>query len=193
MPQLIALGKAIGLDLKVITADEAYGDALQNEEIKKEYGVTVVTPPSAKVKVPEYVDEDTKSVFKDKWCEAPMRYLGKDQGGGHEFGCGAEVHECIHMPGCSRHREIPVDSGLFGQIPDQVEGIETVRALRKNMERPYNLLKHREGLENTMVKSQHGLTVVTTFAMMTTLLLEIVGTRKVKKKDDRQQRLKLAA
>ena len=133
MPQLIALGKAIGLDLKVITADEAYGDALQNEEIKKEYGVTVVTPLSAKVKVPEYVDEDTKSVFKDKWCEAPMRYLGKDQGGGHEFGCGAEVHECIHMPGCSRHREIPVDSGLFGQIPDQVEGIETVRALRKNM------------------------------------------------------------
>ena len=54
-------------------------------------------------------------------------------------------------------------------------------------------MKHREGLENTMVKSQHGLTVVTTFAMMTTLLLEIAGTRKVKKKDDRQQRLKLAA
>lgn len=193
MPQLIALGRAIGLDLKVVTTDEAYGDAAQNEEIRRAHGVTIVTPASAKVKVPEYVDEETKSVFKDKWCETPMRYHGKTHAGEHEFGCGAEPHECIHMPTCSKHREIPVDSGLFGQIPDQVDGIETVRELRKSMERPYNLLKHREGLERSRVKSQHGLTAVATFATMANLLLEIVATRKTKKKDDRQQHLKLAA
>jgi hypothetical protein len=193
MPQLIALGKAIGLDLKVVTADEAYGDAVQNEEIRKEYGVTVVTPAKGKVKIPEYVDEKTKSVFKNEWCETPMSYSGRTEMGGHEFGCGADPHECLHMPTCSGQREIPVDSGLFGQIPDQLEGVQAVRDLRKNMERPYNLLKHREGLESTKVKSQHSLTAVATFAMMATLLLEIVGTRKVKKKDDRQQKLDLAA
>jgi len=148
---------------------------------------------TSKVKIPEYVEEETQSVFKNKWCETPMRYFGKIQEGGHEFGCGAEPYECFHMPGCSRHREIPVDSGLFGQIPDQVEGVQAARDLRKNMERPYNLLKHREGLERSRVKSQHGLMAVATFATMATLLLEIVGTRKTKEKDDRQQRLKLAA
>jgi hypothetical protein len=193
MPQLIALGKAIGLDLKVVTADAAYGDAVQNEEIRKEHGVAVVTPVRERVNIPEYVDADTKLVYRDKWCERPMNYAGRTETGGHEFMCDADPHECLHMPICSKHREIPVDSGLFGQIPDQIEGVQEVRDLRKHMERPYNLLKHREGLERSGVKGQHGLTAVATFATMATLLLEIVGTRKTKKKDDRQQSFRLAA
>lgn len=89
--------------------------------------------------------------------------------------------------------EIPVDAGIFGQIPDQVEGIEDVKNLRKNIERPFNLLKHREGLEPVRVRSQHGLMAVATFANMANLLLEIVGTRKTERKENCQLRFKLSA
>jgi len=193
LSQVIGLAVSIGLELRVVMADEAYGDVEQNEEIREEYGVTVLTPPNVKVKLPEYVDMETKAVYRDKWCDIPMVYAGRTEAGGHEFRCGAELQECIHMPTCLGRREIPVDSGLFGQIPDQVDGVARLRELRKNMERPYNLLKHREGLEMTRVKSQQALTAVATFATMANLLLEIVATRKTKRKDSRQLRLKLAA
>jgi hypothetical protein len=42
---------------------------------------------------------------------------------------------------------IPLDAGLFGQVPDQVYGVEQARNIRKIMERCFNLLKYREGLE----------------------------------------------
>lgn len=189
--QLILLGKAIGLDLKIITADEAYGDAEQNEAIQKEHGVTIITTPKEKVKLPEYVDRETQSVYMDKWCETPMLYLGKTDKGSHEFKCNTE--ECIHKSTCHKYREIPVDAGIFGQIPDQVEGIEDVKNLRKNIERPFNLLKHREGLEPVRVRSQHGLMAVATFANIANLLLEIVATRKTERKENCQLRFKLSA
>lgn len=193
LSQLIQLGKAIGIDLKVVTADKAYGDAVQNEEIRKAYGVTVVTPPSVKVKTPDHVEKETKSVYRDKWCEIPMTYVGRTDTGDHEFKCSADSNACIHIATCPMYREIPVDSGLFGQIPDQVDGVAEVRDIRKNMERPYNLLKHREGLEPVRVRSHHGLIAVATFATMANLLLEIVATRKTKKKVERQQRFRFAA
>ena len=48
----------------------------RTNKIKKEYGVTVVTSPSQKVKTPEHVDPDRRHVFMDDYCETPMRYLG---------------------------------------------------------------------------------------------------------------------
>ena len=193
LPQLIQLGKAIGLDLKIITADEAYGDAEKNERIKREYGVTVITNPKEKVKLPEYVDKETQSVYMNKWCEIPMSYLGKTEDGGHEYKCSAVSGECLHDVSCSKYREIPVDAGIFGQIPDNGHLVEEAKNLRKNIERPFNLLKHREGLEPVKVRSQHGLIATATFANMANLLLEVIATRKTKRKDDRQLKLNIAA
>jgi hypothetical protein len=214
LTQLIQLGQAIGLELKVVIADEAYGDAADHEAIQKEYDLTVITPPKANVKLPEHVDKETGAVYLDKWCETPMAYLGKtDQAtassllrlgpsprraaltsaGGHEFSCNASPDECIHYPTCHKHREIPVDSGIFGQIPAQLEGVEELNNLRKNLERPFNLLKHREGLEPVRVRSQQGLIAVAAFANAANLLLEIVATRKTRYKENRQLELKLAA
>ena len=64
--------------------------------------------------------------------------------------------------------------------------------LRKHMERSYNLLKHREGLEPLRVRSQHGVMAVATFANIATILLEIVATRKTTK-EKQCQTLKAAA
>jgi hypothetical protein len=44
--------------------------------------------------------------------------------------------------------------------------------------KPYNLLKHKEGLGPLRVRSQRGVMPAAKFAQMTTLLLEIVGTRR---------------
>jgi len=66
--------------------------------------------------------------------------------------------------------------------------------IRKNGERPFNLLKHREGLEPIRVRSQHALFVRSTIATMATLLLEIAGTRKKKdKKKTKAEQLPIAA
>lgn len=39
----------MGLEMKIITVDEAYADAEQNEAIRQQYGVSVITPPDKKV------------------------------------------------------------------------------------------------------------------------------------------------
>jgi hypothetical protein len=56
-----------------------------------------------------------------------------------------------------------------------------------NLERSYNLLKHREGLDPLRVRSQQGAQAVATFAQMATLLLEIVGTRRSEPKEETKQ------
>jgi len=192
LPQLLSFATAIGLDMKLITADEAYADGKQNETIHKDFGVSVITPPDKKVKLPENVDPKSHAVYMHHMCEIPMQYMGRTDKG-HEFKCGDDSRACQHADICLKCREIPVDAGMFGQIPDQVEEVEEVRDIRKHMERAYNLLKHREGLEPLRVRSQNGVMAVATFANMCTLLLEIVETRKSKKKEEGQQKLDLAA
>ncbi len=190
LPQLLAFAQAMGLRMEIVTADEGYLDPQQNEQMYQEYGVRVITPASQKVGLPEHVDGQTTAVFMNGNCETPMAYQGRTPIG-HEFGCNAE--QCFHAPLCPRHREIPLDSGLFGQIPDQLEGVDKAREIRKHMERWYNLAKHREGLEPLRVKSQHSAMAAVTFAQVATLLLEIVGTRKIQKPEKLPMQLEMAA
>ena len=65
--------------------------------------------------------------------------------------------------------------------------------IRKNGERPFNLLKKCEGLEQVRVRSQHGIVARSTFTTMATLLLELAGTRRTKKAKQKQRKLPLAA
>jgi len=187
---LIGLGQAIGLDIRLITADEAYHDT--DGAILAQTGVHIVTPPSAKVSLPEDVDPQTLEVTLDEYCDIAMDYVGIE-GQCHEFKCGAQPGECSRAGVCPQYRHIPFDSGYFQPIPHGSEAVAKALEIRKNGERPFNVLKNREGLEDVRVRSQHGLVARVTFATMANLLLELADTRKAKKVPDKQQRLPFAA
>lgn len=121
-----------------------------------------------------------------------MRYMGRTETG-HEYKCSDEEYECPLSYTCSQYREIPLDARLFGQIPDQVVGVDDVRNIRKHAERPFNLMKNREGLVYMKLASQQGVMAAATFAQIATLLLEIVGTRRTKKKEEAYQQISLLA
>jgi hypothetical protein len=171
LEQILGFASAMGLEMEILTGDEAYGDASMNDDVFKNYRVTVVTPPDKRVKAPEDFDSEGLAVYQDDFCEQPMSYLGRTETG-HEFCCGSDF--CDRSVICEQHREISFDSGFFGQIPDVVAGIDNAREIRKNMERFYNLMKHRDGFEPLRVRSQPGVSCVATFSTMATLLREIV-------------------
>lgn len=169
------LGQAIGLEVKLITADEAYDD--NDGELLQQAGIHLVKPASSKVRLPRNVDEKTMQVTFDDLCEVPMEYAGADDNF-HEFRCGAAPGEYIREGVCQGLRQIVFDNGFFQRIPHINKLVGEALDIRKNGERPFNLLKNREGLKELRTRSQHGLLARATFATMTTLLLEIAGTRK---------------
>ena len=174
---LVNFGKAIGLDLQLITADEAYHD---NDGKIYESGVHLAKPPSSNVSLPENVDKETLQVMCGDSCEIPMTYAGIEETG-HEFKCGAGFGECPSSSICPKVRHIPLDNGCFQRILYGSESVSKALDIRKNGERPFNLIKKREGLDQVRVRSQHGLLARATFTTMATLLLEMAGTRRKKK------------
>jgi len=189
LPQLLAMAQAMGLPVQVVTADAAYGDAAQNQQLKQGQGVTVITPASQQVKTPAQVEPERGQVFCDEYCEIPMRYLGSSETG-HEFGCDAAPHECPRAPVCRQGREIPFDAGHFGQLPDIFPEVERLLGLRKHMERAYNLLKHRAGLERLRLKSQHATQAAATLAQLATVFAAL---SRLAAKEKRPKQLPLAA
>ncbi len=190
---LIQPAKSVGLEIKLVTADEAYTDI--DGSVLRETGVHLITPPKSRVSVPENVCTDTMNVMFGEDCEIPMDYLGAEDGC-HEFRCGADPGECFYENVCPKFRHIPVDGGYFQRIPYDGDQVKEAADIRKNGERPFNLMKKREGLEQARVRDQHGLLARCTFTTMATLLLEIAGTRRKKKSgktEDRQYQLPLAA
>jgi len=187
---LVRLGKAVGLDLKLITADEAYHD--KDGSLYKESGVHLVKPPSSKVSLPANVDAETLQVMFDDLCDIPMKYIGIEEQG-HEFKCAAKSGQCFCSELCPKFRHIAFDNGCFQRIIYGRDAVSKALDIRKNGERPFNLLKKREGLEQVRVRSQHGLVARTIFTTMATLLLELVGTRRTEKVKQKQIELPLAA
>ena len=187
---LVRLAKAMGLELKLITADEAYHD--NDGGLFEENGVYLVRPPSSKVTLPENVDGETMQVKFDEQCEIPMQYIGIEENG-HEFKCSAEPGQCPRAGICPQFRHIAFDSGCFQRLLYGSEAVLKALGIRKNGERPFNLLKKREGLEQVRVRSQQGLVAKSTFTTMATLLLEIAGTRRKKKAGQIQMKLLDAA
>lgn len=187
---LVRLGKAMGLDLKLITADEAYHD--KDGALFKESGIHLIKPPSSKVSLPANVDSSTFQVMFDDFCDIPMKYIGIEEQG-HEFKCGAQPGQCLRSKLCPQFRHVDFDNGYFQRILYGSDAVSKALDIRKNGERPFNLLKKREGLEQVRVRSQHGLVTRSTFTTMATLLLELAGTRKTKKANHKQIKLPLAA
>ena len=187
---LVRLGKAIGLDLKSITADEAYHDI--DGSLFEQSGVHLVKPPNSKVGLPDNVNPDTLQVMFDELCDVPMDYIGIEEQG-HEFKCAAQPGQCPRSELCPKYRHIDFDNGCFQRILYGSDAVAKALDIRKNGERPFNLLKKREGLEQLRVRSHHGVVVRTTFTTMATLLLELAGTRRKKKVKQRQEKLPLAS
>lgn len=175
---LIKLGQAMGIEIKMVTADEAYHD--KTGQIHEETGVCLITPASEKVKCPDNVDSETGAVMLNETCEIPMQRLGNTEDG-HEYKCNAEPGACTQCSVCPKYRIIPFDSGIFQRVPLTDELAQKALDIRKNAERTFNLLKYREGLETVRVRSQHSLIAQSTFATIATLLIEITETRKKKK------------
>jgi len=180
LPFLVALAQAMGIDLKLITADEAYHD--KDGSLFRETGVTVTTPPSANVLLPEHVHKDSGAVFCHGECSIPMRHLGVEQQI-HEYKCNADSGECTFFHSCPQHRFIPVDKGLFQRIPYHTESIRKAHAIRKNCERPFNLLKNQTGLETVRVRSQSATMARCTFGSIAVLLIKMAGFRRKQSAD----------
>jgi len=184
---VIKLAQKMGIDVKLITADQAYHDS--DGSVLGETGVYVIAPPSEKAVLPDNVLEFPVRVTCNDSCETPMRIIGSSHGG-HEFGCSAEPGECIFESTCSKTRTISFDNGYFQPMPTFHDISERAIGIRKNCERPFNLMKKREGLEQTRVRSQHGVVARSTFTTISTLLIEMAGTRqKHNKKEDAQMDL----
>ena len=186
LPFLIKLAQAMGLDIKLVTADEAYHD--KDGSLFQETGVIVTTPPSAKVSTPLNVDKDSGSVFCHDSCSIAMHRVGFENQT-HEYKCGAEPGECQHSGSCPQYRHIAADGGLFQQIPAATEQIKQAHTIRKNCERPFNLLKNQTGMETVRVRSQHATMARCALSSIAVLLIKMAGFRKKEKPAERQARL----
>jgi hypothetical protein len=187
LPFLVNLAQAMGIDLQLITADEAYHD--KDGSLFQETGVTVTTPPSSKVSLPQYIHSDSGAVFCHGACSIPMHHLGVDQQI-HEYKCSADSDECTLFHPCPQYRFIPVDGGLFQRIPYHIDSIRKAHDIRKNCERPFNLLKNQTGLETVRVRSQPATMARCTLGSIAVLLIKMAGFRK-KQSADRPQQVSL--
>ena len=183
LPFLVKLAQAMGLDIKLITADEAYHD--KDGSLFQETGVIVTTPPSAKVSIPDNVDKDSGTVFCHDSCDIAMHRVGFESQT-HEYKCGAEPGECQQCGSCPQYRHIEADGGQFQQIPNATEQINQAHAIRKNCERSFNLLKNQTGMETVRVRSQHATMARCALSSMAVLLIKMAGFRKKETPAQRQ-------
>lgn len=184
LPFLVSLAQAMGIELKLITADEAYHD--KDGSLFADTGVILTTPPSTKVLAPEHTNTETGAVFCHGQCEFPMLHVGVENHQ-HEYKCNASAEECIHSGKCPRYRMVPVDGGFFQHIPHHTELIQRAHDIRKNCERPFNLLKNQTGLETVRVRSQHATMARCTLSSIAVLFIKMAGQRKKASIDKPQQ------
>ena len=187
LPFLVSLAQAMGIDIKLVTADEAYHD--KDGALYRKTGVILTTPPSAKVTLPEYVDGDSGAVFCSKECSIPMQHVGSEDRT-HEYKSSASSGDCPQLHTCSQYRFLPMDRGLFQQIPFETASVKQAHDIRKNCERPFNLLKNQTGLETVRVRSQGATMARCTLSSIAVLLIQMAGKR-IKKTAStlRQQKL----
>ena len=175
LPFLVNLAQAMGIEVKLITADEAYHD--KDGSLAADTGVILTTPPSAKVVAPDHTDTATGAVFCHAQCDFPMLHVGVENQT-HEYKCNAAAGECMFSGKCPQYRFLPVDGGYFQHIPHHTELVQRAHALRKNCERPFNLLKNQTGLETVRVRSQHATMARCTLSSIAVLLIKMAGKRK---------------
>ena len=188
---LLAFAKAIGIDIKLVVCDEGYDGA--DRALMKKNNLSIITPPRKRVTIPENVEVSSGkvSVLCHEHCEVPMEYLGREEDN-HEYRCGSVNGDCPFELNCPKTRLIALDNGQFGALPKTEEISTQLDNLRKVIERPFNYLKHRNGIDRITVKSHHATQVVETIATIAVLLIELSGQRKEEKKQNNQLEFDLA-
>lgn len=151
LPLLVSLAQAMGINVELITADEAYHD--KDGSLYEDTGVALTTPPLSKVLLPSNTDGETGVVFYDENCHISMVHASVDEQE-HEYKCNAGYGECEWSSSCSKCRFIPIDCGIFQYIPYHTDLVRDVHDIRKNCERPFNLLKIQTDLEAFRVRRQ---------------------------------------
>ena len=183
---LLAIARAAGIEMKLLSADEAYADATKQSTLLEEHDLRVVTPPKAKAAVPKDVDAETSAVYGNGACEIPMKWSGYDpDDAAHVFACNDDAKACLFKAGCLQERLIPIDTGLFGPLPSCIEETQQAIDARKVTERPFNLLKHMDGLEPCRMKNLATVSAQVVFSQMVGILKVMAGLRSVPKIDDR--------
>lgn len=173
---LIALGQAIGLNVKLVTADEAYHD--NQAHIYNDLGTCLITPARETTSIPDFVDIEKKEVFCNKNCSIAMEYVGIEDDM-HEFKCNDCTGTCPFSNTCAKYRHIPIDSGQFQRIiPFLNEDFFKAIDIRKNAERPFNLIKNREGLKETRTRNKRSILTRCIFTQISTLIITMAETRK---------------
>jgi len=167
----------MGIEIKLITADEAYHD--KDDSLFRGAGVIVTTSLPAKISLPENVDGECGTVFLDGTCNIPMAHVACEAQN-HEYRCGAATGQCHRSSICTQCYFISVDNGLFQQIPHATGPIKRAYDICKNCERPFNLLKNQTGLETVRVRSQHATMARCTLSSIALLLIKIAGARRKK-------------
>jgi hypothetical protein len=184
---LVLLAKAIGLTVKVIVGEEAYGDARTLEKLRVEEEVIVVTPEKHDVRTPEAVDSKTGQVYFNEACPTPMEYLGYDTDHkSHEFRCACEGG-CAIAGMCSKRRRVPIDAGLMGPVPSLLPVRQRLVDLRKVGERPFNLLKHMDGVEPMRPRRMAGVQTQVVVSHIIGLLKVMAGMRAVGEETRQEQ------
>ena len=189
---LVDAAQAMGVELKLITADTACHD--NDGSLYDKTGIYVTAPPCSTVSTPKYVDTGSGEVFRHAECSVPMAYAGIEEDK-HEYKCSVNTSECLPAGTCPQYRHIPFDRGFFQRIPYHTEQIREAHEIRKNSERPFNLLKNQTGLETVRVRSQPATAARCMLSSISVLLLETAGTRKKEpaKKSPQMPLFKMAA
>jgi len=140
---LVELAHAMGIEMKLISADKAYHD--KEGSLLADTGVHLVTPVSGDTPLPEYVEyvePESLHVRCDQFCEIPMTRMGLTDEG-HEYKCAAGAGECSRAAICPRFRLIAFDDDHFQRMPVNGEAARQAVEMRKNCERPFNLRTKR--------------------------------------------------
>lgn len=132
----------MGLDIKLVTADEAYH--VKNGSLFRESGVIVTTPPSTKGPTPRHVNKGSGSVFCHNLCDIAMRWPRfEDHTHEHKYGWNPASDS---IPDRSQPRQTN---------PRNDRTDKTGPCDRKNGERPFNFWKNQTGMKTVRVRSQH--------------------------------------
>ncbi len=185
---LVAVARVIGLEIKILLGDDAYGDVAKQQELLARDGITLLTPDKEDTPVPEGVDAVTGEVALSPECPVPMRWDGydKDQQG-HVFVCADENREFFLQNRCPKERLIGLDAGLMRPIPNCIEKAEKVMELRKVTERPFNLMKHMDGLEPCRMKNRRSVASQVVFSQIAGVFKAMAGLRSRKKSKEETQ------
>lgn len=183
---LVQIAQSMGLNMKILSADKAYINTSRHEKLREKYGLLTITPATSNAVLPINVHEKTGAIFHNSRCETPMKWKGLDtEDMLHVFKCNNEG-ECPNFHMCDKERLLKMNSGLLGTIPKCSPYLNDALWCRKITERPFNLMKHQDGLEPCKMKTYKTVSAQMIFSQIIGLTHVMAGLRSSKPKKQKR-------